>query len=75
MVAWSRVSWLLEQKDANLRGFLMGVTESLGGVDEKDRAKVSLDRQVKALEVGFGRSPEALDEAWKKFVLRTYPKN
>jgi hypothetical protein len=75
MVAWSRVSWLtLTMKPASLHEFLMGVTDSTLAVPEEDRAKVCLEKQTKAIATAFGKSAEELDQAWRKYVLKTYPK-
>lgn len=74
MIAWSRVSWLLSQKSADLHAFLMVLSESVLTVPAPDRPKVVLERQGQAFAAGFGKTPEELEEAWKQFVLKTYPK-
>ena len=74
MVLWSRVDWMLARKDADLRAFLMGMTESLVDVPELDRRQVSRDRQEQSLRAGFGGTPAELDAAWKRSVLKNTPK-
>ena len=66
MAAWSRVSWLLGLEKADLRGFLVAMSESAG--------ETGLEAQQKALLSGFGKTPGELDEAWRKWVLKKYPK-
>lgn len=74
MVLWSRVDWLLSRKDADLRAFLMGMTESLVYVPALARARVSRERQEDSLRAGFGGTPAELDTQWKEFVLKNTPK-
>ena len=70
MVLWSRVDWMLSRKDAHLRAFLAGISDSLAGVPDEERPSIELARQVAALGNGLGGSPAELDEAWKQAVLK-----
>ncbi len=71
MTAWSRVSWMLAQEKADLHALLLGLCEPEDdAVDDAQRKA----RGVKALAAGFGKSPAELDEAWRKWVARKYPK-
>jgi hypothetical protein len=74
LVAWSRVSWLLSRKPAEMKTVLMGITETLQDVAETDRAKVSKEHQAVAVKAAFGKGFEELDAEWKKFVQRSYTK-
>ena len=74
MIAWSRVSWLLSQKGADLHAFLMVLSDPVLSVPVPDRPKVVLERQPKAFAAGFGKTADELEEAWKQFVLKTYPR-
>ena len=74
MIAWSRVSWILSMKSTSLHEFLMGVTDSALVVPEEDRAKVCLEKESKAIASAFKMSPQELDQGWRRYVLRTYPK-
>ena len=73
MVAWSRVGWLVEEKPKGLRELLMGLTEVLP-VEKEERLEASVAQQVKALDAAYGKTAAELDEEWRKFVLRKYPK-
>lgn len=74
MLAWSRVSWLLSRKDADLRAFLMGVSDSLVPVPEAERAQMIEARTRSSAKAAFGKTIEELDEDWKQFVLKSYPR-
>lgn len=74
MLAWSRVDWLCGAKDADLRALALAFSERPAEVPEADRARVARERQVEALRAATGRSPEELDEAWRRHVLSRYPR-
>lgn len=74
MVLWSRVDWLLSRKDADLRAFLIGMTESLVDVPEIERARVSRAWQEDSLRAGFGGTSAELDTRWKEHVLKSTPR-
>ena len=66
MSTWARVSWLLGLEKADLRGFLMAISEPAdSGPAEASRA---------ALQTVFGKSPADLDAAWRKWVAKKFPK-
>jgi hypothetical protein len=74
MIAWSRVAWLLSQKNADLHAYLMGITDSALAVPEADRSRVRVEKETKALAAAFAKTPEDLDQAWRRYVLATYAK-
>jgi hypothetical protein len=74
MVSWSRVTWLLSRKDADLKGFLMDLTQPLPVNSSADRDSIVLQRQEPALKKAFGKDGAELDAAWREYVTRTYKK-
>lgn len=74
LIAWSRVAWILEHKDAKLRDFILGLSESLASVPEADRPKVLVERQEAALRAALGKSMAETEAEWRQFVLRNYEK-
>jgi hypothetical protein len=74
MVVWSRVSWLLSQKNADLHALLTTFTDPLPKTTDEDRARVVVERQPDALKQAFGKEVRELEEAWRVWVLKTYPK-
>ena len=74
MLAWSRVSWLLEEKPEGLRQLALALTEPIPGASEEERAKAAIEQQRAALEKAFGKTLPELDAEWEKFVLRRYEK-
>lgn len=71
LTAWSRVSWMLAQEKADLRGFLLGISDP---ADPPSLGTAPAERDTQALKTGFGKTPAELDEAWRKWVQRKYPK-
>jgi hypothetical protein len=65
MSAWSRVAWLLGNSKANLRTLLLALSQQPCPAKETGQ-------QSKALSAAFGKTPAQLDEAWRKWVLKTY---
>jgi hypothetical protein len=74
MVCWSRVTWLLSRKDANLNGFLMDLTQPLPANSSADRDAIVLQRQEPALKKAFGKDGAELDVLWREFVTSNYRK-
>jgi hypothetical protein len=70
LVVWSRVAWLLQQKDCDIKRFWSSVTSNL----LVERVKDPNVRQLAAFTECFGRSPQELDAAWRAFVLKSYAK-
>jgi hypothetical protein len=68
MAAWSRVSWLLGLEKADLHAFLLDMSQ------HADDSVASIDPAAHALQTAFGKNPAELDEAWRKWVLKKYPK-
>ncbi len=73
MIAWSRVDWILDQKAESLRPLLLALSERLPGEGDA-RAKASVEQQTRAFAEVLHAKPAELDEAWREWVLRTYPK-
>ncbi len=70
LVAWSRVSWLLKRKPAELRAFL---TQIAGGPVEMGvtgGGRTPFAKQSAAAKAAFGKSLEDLDALWKKQASR-----
>jgi hypothetical protein len=75
MSTWSRVSWLLGLEKAELRAFLVAISEPIDpGLSEEERRAALTESGKRALRAGFGKSPAELDQAWRKWVLKKYPK-
>jgi hypothetical protein len=74
MIVWSRVDFLMQRKGSDLRAWLLGVTERQILLAPEEMAKIQLEKQTKALLAGFGTDAATLDEEWKAWVLKTYPK-
>jgi hypothetical protein len=73
MVVWSRVSWLLSQKDVDFHALLWAFTDAPAGSSD-ERTRFVADRQDEALKSVSGRDVRDLEEAWRVWVLKTYPK-
>lgn len=75
MTAWSRVAWLMSLEKADLHAFIMAMSEPvISHVFDAERPLNLLEQQKKALHAAFGKTPAELDEAWRKWVLKKYPK-
>ena len=72
MLIWSRVDWMMQQKDANLRAFFEPLTVNLSPGDNAAQGGLQRERALVALRAGFGRSPEECEAAWRAWVLKTY---
>ncbi len=74
--AWSRVDFLL-RKDAEKVGLMLQKLKALppgsdGGVAQAAQARTLAVKLVAEL---FGLDPAAFDDAWRDWVLKTYPKS
>ncbi len=75
MSTWARVSWLLGLEKADLRGFLLAISEPYDtGLSDAERAKALAETSRKALQATFGKSPAELDAAWRKWLAKKFPK-
>jgi hypothetical protein len=63
MLVWSRFDWLLARKSADLRAFLMGMTEPV----------IPAAQQELCLRAAFGASAAELDAQWRESALRSAP--
>lgn len=75
MTAWSRVAWLMTLDKSKLHAFLMSASQdaSSGGAAE-NQAGTLVAHHKAALQTAFGKTPAELDQAWRKWVVRTYPR-
>jgi hypothetical protein len=74
MIAWSRVDWFFAEKESDLRALLFALSERLPGTAE-EREAACYQQQLAAFEKLWSSTPAELDKSWRKWVLRTYPKN
>ncbi len=73
MVAWSKVSYLLEEREGDREAFLTALCPRARYGSEPDlEARVAA--QGSALEAHFGLTPAGLDEQWARWVKKTYPR-
>lgn len=69
LVAWSKVEFLMTELEGDRRAFLGAICSATDGPDGELAA-----RQGAALQEHFGLTPEALDRAWSRWVLKTHRK-
>ncbi|MAF67331.1 MAG: hypothetical protein CMJ84_16950 [Planctomycetes bacterium] len=74
MVAWSRIEFLLEREEADLKGFLDAINRRKPEGDEAAVTAKLVERQRAALEQCFGLSSAELDEQWASYVRKQYRK-
>ena len=76
MCNWSRVEFMLQQdkgrKFAKLLSIMKGPVPQEPGKNPTHEALMEV--QDRALEKAFGMTWEELDKAWRKYVLKEYPK-
>lgn len=72
LLAWSRVDWMLAQKDVDWPAFFEPLTVSLTPEDVAQHAAVQTARGKAAFQAGFRRTPEQCEENWRAWVLKTY---
>jgi hypothetical protein len=70
MMAWSRVSWLLERDRAAAAAFMMAVKAPRAAELSPEQA---LEQQIEAFTAAFGAPPQELETAWVEHVLERYP--
>jgi len=68
LVSWSRVSWLLKRKPAELRAFLEAIAAPAAASGESGRT--SVEAQSAAAKAAFGKSLEDLEASWRKQASR-----
>lgn len=74
MMAWSRVTWLLERKQSDPRAFLMGVTEPPPEGQWEVPPELRASRQAAAFVAAFGGTPAELEAEWVRHVKKRYPR-
>ena len=73
LIVWSRLDFLLNECEGDSVGFLNALClKASGPATEPVEARKA--RQVKALADHYGLTPAELDEAWVKWVKKTYDK-
>ncbi len=75
MTAWSRVAWLAETDRAGFQKLLRALTDP-PEAPGKDPAAPGFPAEIqkKRLQAALGRTPAELDEAWRKWVKKKYPR-
>lgn len=75
MTMWSRVAWLAETNPTAFRALVMHLTEPTtpAAPSPTDDAGVTAG-QVSAVRAAYGKTTAELDETWRKWVLKKYPK-
>lgn len=75
MTAWSRVAWLAETDRPGFQKLLLALTDP-PEAPGKDPAAPGFPPEIqkKRLASAFGRTPAELDEAWRKWVKKKYPR-
>jgi hypothetical protein len=74
LLIWSRIDWMLQLKDANMRAFLEPVTVNLLPGTKAEIVTVQVERATAGFVAGFGRTPEQCEAEWRAWVLKTYGK-
>jgi hypothetical protein len=70
LVAWSRVTWLLKRKPAELHAFLTAIAASPVDVGVTGTGRTPFAKQSAAAKAALGKSLEDLDALWKKQASR-----
>lgn len=75
LIAWSRVSWLQQRKNTDLRALLLALSEKLPrGLEGAERETAHVEKQNAAFQNVLGKPLAELETEWKQWVLKTYPK-
>ncbi len=74
MVSWSKTEFLLNELEGDRKSFLKAICSATGGFAVGTADTALVERQAKALKDAYGVTPEEFDEAWRKWVLKTYRK-
>ena len=74
MMAWSRVDHLVRTDPAGFARFVHALKAPFGPDEEPITVEALQRRQWQALRESFGWTPEEWDEAWREWVLATYPR-
>ncbi len=75
MTMWSRVAWLAETDPTAFRTLAMRLSDppTPSAASPTDDAGVNAG-QVAAVRAAYGKTTADLDESWRKWVLKKYPK-
>jgi len=74
MVAWSKLTYLMSVAQGDEQGFLSEVCQPSGGRASRNDEDEQVARQVRALKADYDLTPAGFDQAWARWVLKTYPK-
>ncbi len=74
MMAWSRVDHLAQAEPEGFARFLRAMKAPFPPREYPIPPERLLERQWEALQAGLGWTPEEWDEAWREWVLATYPR-
>lgn len=72
LVTWSKTDYLLSREDADLEGFLDAICKLDPEGSDEQVTLALVERQTQALKACFDLTPEELDRAWAKHVLKRY---
>jgi hypothetical protein len=72
MCLWSRVSWMLRQPEEKLRAWLFGITQPFRDLKGEEQTKALRAHEREVLLEVFGKTPEDMDAAWRRWVAETY---
>lgn len=72
MVAWSRVSWLLQDKTFDARAFAFALARTFPDLTGSALVEARSAHERETLKRLTGKSLEELDEGWRLWVTRTY---
>ncbi len=74
MTAWSRVAWLEETDPKAFAALLLAMSAPTAVPSGDPTSKPAGPDATTVLQAAYGKTPEQLDEAWRKWVRRKYPR-
>lgn len=72
MVSWSKTQFLLEELEGDRKAFYLATCRYRTRPSDRDDPNAHAARQEAAFRDHFGLTPEEFDEAWAKWVRKTY---
>lgn len=72
LVAWSRVSWLLETKPVDIHDWTLSLARTYPGLAGKPLSEARQAHERETFIRLTGKTQEQLDEAWRQWVTKTY---
>jgi hypothetical protein len=75
MTVWSRVEWLMETDAAGFQKYLRAATDPTETAAQPEAVPADEAERERRMFAGvMGKAPAELDDAWRKWVRRKYPK-